>query len=428
VSVSAERSILGSILLDPKAYDEATGIGLEDGDFSLDSHRRIFRAIGCLAENSMATDTVTLVNFLQDHSELKAVGDVGYISALLDGIPIRPSVKSYVRIVKEASSQRKLLAASTHISEKIQDRTMDSGEAMDWLSDRILEVRIGSDEYPAQRVTEFSNDTYTQWLALCRREDDLVGLSTGIGSLDMATTGIREAERWVYAGRTGDGKTNLALQTIASSCRNDISVGFFSIEMTKESLLHRLWAGESGVDFNHIRFPRRLQAATTKKIEEAMIDVAKWPLHIVEESSIGLSKLIAKAKLLIRREKIKLLVVDYVQLVSTSGKDEKERITKVSHSLMALAKDSGVPVIEISQLARPRDGNENHRPTIYNLKESGTIENDADVVILIYRPVDDRKQKTGEDELIVGKQRNGSMGIEKVCFMPWLRFHERTTL
>jgi replicative DNA helicase len=145
----------------------------------------------------------------------------------------------------------------------------------------------------------------------------------------------------------------------------------------------------------------------------------------VEESGIQLSKLVAKAKLMIRREHAKLIVVDYMQQVTTSGKDERERITKVSKALMGLAKETGVPVLALSQLARPRDGNENFRPTKFNLKESGSLENDAHVVILIYRPVDERKMKTNEDELIIEKQRNGLPSIEKVTFRPWLRFHER---
>jgi replicative DNA helicase len=422
-----ERSVLGTLLLEPRLYDEATACGLAVEDFSLDSHRRIYAAMVSLSEKSGIMDLLTLVHFLDTKKDLQRVGDASYVAGLLDGIPERPSIKSYIRAMKEESSKRKLAKAADCAALSLRSQEMNSGEAIDYLTDQMLQVQTGSDEAPAQRVIEFSESTFQTWTAMADRDEDLIGLSTGVSSLDLATTGIREAERWVYAGRTGDGKTNLALQTIAANCSKDVPVGMFSIEMTKESLLHRLWAGESGVDFNHIRFPRRLEPHTRMRIERAMVEVGKWPLHIVEESSIGLSKLLAKARLLIRREKVKLIVVDYVQLISTHGKDEKERLTKVSHSLMALAKDSGIPVIEISQLARPRDGNENHRPTIYNLKESGTIENDADVIVMIYRPVDDRKLKTGEDELIVGKQRNGTTGIEKVVFKEWLRFHGRVS-
>lgn len=423
-NVDAERSILGGILLDDKAYDEAAACGLDYADFSLDSHRRIYLRMIDLATSSKPIDMVTLIEQLNQHKELKPVGDVGYLAALLEGIPDRPSIKHYIRIVKEKAAQRKLISACAATAGSLQDQ-MSSAEGMEYLTDQMLQIQTGSDEAPARRVIEFSEKTYADWLTAAEGDSDLLGLPTGVAALDLATTGIRETELWLFGGRTGDGKTNLALQTIAANCSQEIPVGMFSIEMPKEALLHRLWAGEGKVDFNRVRYPRHLTPEVKMRIERAMVDVGKWPLHIVEESGIRLSKLIAKAKLLIRRQGVRLIVIDYVQLVTANGKDERERVTKVSQALMALAKDTGVPVIAISQLARPRDGNENFRPTKFNLKESGSLENDAHVIVLIYRPVDDRKMKTNEDELIIEKQRNGLPSIEKVCFMPWLRFHER---
>lgn len=425
-SDEAERAILGAILLDGSPYDEARGIGLLAEEFFLDSHRRIFRAMINLAESGSAIDLVTVISWLDEHKELQPIGDVGYLSSLLDGIPDRPSIKTYVRIVKEKAAQRSLIHACNAAAQGLTEE-MNSGDAIEYLTDQMLQVQTGSDEAPARRVIEFSDETYAEWIKLAEGNSDLIGMSTGVSALDLATTGIREKEFWVYAGRTADGKTNLALQTIAKSCREEIPCAIFSIEMPKETLLHRLWAGEGQVDFNNIRFPRRLSMETKLKIERAMCDIGRWPLHVVDESGIQLSKLIAKAKLLIRREKVKLIVVDYLQLIATHGRDERAQLTKISHSLMALAKDTGVPIIGISQLRRPKDGNENQRPTIFDLKESGSLENDAHVVVMIYRPVDDRKMKTGQDELIIGKQRGGITSIENVCFMPWLRFHERMT-
>lgn len=423
-SVDTEKSILGGVLLDDKAYDEAAAAGLEHADFSLDSHRRIYQHMGALAAASRPIDLITLIEELSAHKELEAVGGFGYVSSLVEGVPDRPSIKHYVRIVKEKSAQRKLIHACNATLGGIQDQ-MSFADGMEYLTDQMLQIQTGSDEAPAKRLMEFSDQTYANWLAIANGDSELIGLSTGVSSLDLATTGIREHELWVYGGRTGDGKTNLALQTIAANCRREIPVGMFSIEMSKEALLHRLWAGEGQVDFNHIRFPRRLSDEVKMRIERAMVAVAKWPLHIVEESGIRLHKLIAKAKLMIRREHLRLLVFDYVQLVAAPGRDERERLTKVSQALQGLAKDTGVPIIALSQLSRPRDGNENNRPVKYSLKESGSLENDPDVIVLIYRPVDERKMKTNEDELIIEKQRNGLPSIEKVTFRPWLRFHER---
>lgn len=423
-NLEAERSILGAILLEPRAYDEAAGLGLVPDDFSCDSHQVIYRNFMELAEASSAIDLVTVSNKLAEHKELAKVGDAAYISSLIDGVPDRPSIKNYIRIVKEKSAQRKLIHTCNAAVTGIADQ-MTSGDAMNYLTDQMLQIQTGSDDAPAKRVIEFSEKTYGSWLEVANGSSDLVGLPTGLGSLDTATTGIRETELWMIGGRTGDGKTVLSLQTIAANCREEVPVAMFSIEMTKESILHRLWAGEGQVDFNKIRFPRRLSPEDKMRIERAMVEVGKWPLFVIEESGIQLSKLVAKSKLLIRRENVKLIVVDYIQQVSTTGKDERERVTKISKALMGLAKDTGVPVLALSQLARPREGNENHRPTKFNLKESGSLENDAHVIVLIYRPVDDRKMKTGLDELVLEKQRSGMTSIEPVKFLPWLRFHER---
>ena len=422
----AERSILGAILLEPQAYDEVSASGLVAEDFALDSHRLIYRAMCSLSEGS-AIDCVTLTEYLDRHNELARVGDVGYISSLIDGVPDRPSVRHYIRIVREQAAQKKLAMACTQVADGILNKTMSCREAIDQITTNMLQIQTGSDEFPAKRLIEFTDLTWNNWVKLTQRDTDLIGLSTGVSSVDMSTTGIREHELWMVSGRTGDGKSILGMQAAAANCKQEIPVAVFSIELTKETLMERLWAGESEISYSNIRFPRRLPDTTKQRIKEAMLEVGKWPLFIVDESGISLSKLVAKAKLLIRREKVKLIVVDYLQLIAVSGREEKEKITKVSHALMNLAKDTGVPVIAISQLTRPRDGNENHRPTIFGLKESGTLENDAHVVILIYRPVDERKMKTGEDELIIGKQRGGMTSIEPVCLMPWLKFCERTT-
>jgi replicative DNA helicase len=302
-NTEAEKSILGAILLDDKAYDETAAAGLEAADFSLDSNRRIYQHMGLLAAVSRPIDLITLIEELSAHKDLEPIGGYSYVVSLVEGVPDRPSIKHYIRIVKEKSAQRKLIHACSATVGGIQDQ-MSSADGMEYLTDQMLQIQTGSDEAPAKRLMEFSDQTYANWLAIANGDSELIGLSTGVGSLDLATTGIRKHELWVYGGRTGDGKTNLALQAIAANCRREIPVGMFSIEMPKEALLHRLWAGEGRIDFNHIRFPRRLTDDIKKRIERAMVDVAKWPLHIVEESGIRLHKLIAKAKLMIRREHV----------------------------------------------------------------------------------------------------------------------------
>jgi replicative DNA helicase len=186
--------------------------------------------------------------------------------------------------------------------------------------------------------------------------------------------------------------------------------------MAKGDLLQRLWAHEEKIPFQRIRYPRGLEPETKKRIHRAMGTVGQWPLFVVEDSSLSIQKFLAKARLLIRQEKVQLLIVDYVQLISAPARDEKERLTKISNALRALAKDTGVPVVAISQLSRPKDGNANARPNKFHLKESGSQENDSHVIILTYRPVNEFGDPTGEDELIIAKQRHGPVSNERVYF------------
>ena len=383
-NADVERSILRAILLESNAYDEAAANGLTSSDLSLDSHRRIYAAMQSVAESGRPIDTVTLSAELSSRRELDRVGGYAYIADLMIGVPARPSIKHYIRIVKEKAALRKLIHACNATIGSIGDGC-SSQTVTEELGERILQVQTVSDAAPAQRVISFSDQVYSEWEQLAEGHGDLIGLTTSLESLDIATTGIRKGELWVIGGCTGDGKTALALQIAAANCRNGVPIGFFSIEMAKEDLLQRLWSHEGRIPFQRIRYPRNLDSDTRQRIQRAMCDVGKWPLSVVEDSSLSIQKLVAKARLLIRQERIQLIIVDYMQLVSARAKKEKERLTKVSNALRSLAKDTGVPVVAISQLSRPKDGNQNFRPNKFHLKESGTVENDSHVIILTYR-------------------------------------------
>ncbi len=423
--MDAERSILGAILLDTRAYDEAAASGMTSADFSLDSHRRIYSRIVDLAGSSRPIDRIMLIEELDRHKDLQAVGDVGYVSSLTDGVPYRPSIKHYVNIVRDKAASRKLIYACNATLSTVSDG-FSSKVAIEELGERILQIQTGSDEAPAQRIISFSDQVYAEWEQIANGSGDLIGLSTSVDPLDIATTGIRKGELWLIGGRTGDGKTALALQIAAANCRQEIPIGFFSIEMAKGDLLQRLWSHAGKVPFQQIRFPRHLDPSTRERVQQAMCEVGKWPLFVVEDGSLSIQKLLAKARLLVRQERVQLIVVDYVQLISAPARDEKERLTKVSNALRTLAKDTGVPIVAISQLSRPKDGNQNFRPNKFHLKESGSMENDSHVIILTYRPVDKFGNPTGEDELIIAKQRHGPVSNERVFFdSKTLKFGER---
>jgi replicative DNA helicase len=415
VNVEAERSVLGSIMLDAKAIDEAAALGLVPSDFSLDSHRKIFSAMQQVSESMSVIDTITLPAELNRRKELEAVGGYAYISGLLDGVPDRPSIKHYVKIVREKAAQRKVMAACNATVAAVADGS-SSQEAIGQLGETLLQIQTGTDDAPAERVLKFSDAVYSDWEKLADGSDDLIGLSTGLESLDLVTTGIRPGETWAIGGRTGDGKTSLALQIAAANCRRDVAVGYFSIEMSKSELLQRLWSHEGRIPFGYIRNPRRASADMRSQVRRAMATVGCLPLFVAEDGSLSLQKLLAKARLLIRQEKLALIVVDYVQLISANAPNERERMTKISNQIRALAKDTGVPILAVSQLNRPKDRNQNERPNKFSMKESGSLENDANTILLIYRPMDDFGRPTGDDEIVIAKQRHGPLSNEAVRF------------
>jgi replicative DNA helicase len=415
VNIDAERTVLGAILLNAKAYDESAALGLVTGDFFLDSHQRIYSRMIDLAESSRPIDMITLIEELERHRDLQAIGDVAYVSSLVEGVLERPSIKSYVRILQEKVAQRKLIHTCNAVVGRIASG-MSSTNAMEDLQDSILQIQTGSDDTPAQRVISISDQVYAEWEQISKSNGELIGLSTSLDALDLVTTGIRRGELWLIGGRTGDGKTALALQIAAANCRQEIPVAFFSIEMAKADLLQRLWSHAGTIPFQLIRYPRHLDSGTRQTVQNAMCEVGKWPLFVVEDGSLSIQKLLAKSRLLIRQERVQLLIIDYVQLLSAPARDERERLTKVSNALRSLAKETGVPVVAISQLSRPKDGNQNFRPNKFHLKESGSMENDSHVIVLTYRPVDEFGNPTGEDELIIAKQRHGPVSNERVFF------------
>src|SRR5207248_2215115 len=284
---------------------------------------------------------------------------------LLDGVPDRPSIKHYVKIVREKAVQRKVMAACNATIAAVADGS-PSQEAIGQLSETMLQIQTGSDDAPAERVLKFSDAVYTDWERLADGSDDLIGLSTGLESLDLVTTGIRPGETWAIGGRTGEGKSTFVLQASAANCRRDVSVGYFSIEMSKEEILQRLWSHEGKIPFGYIRYPRHGSSDMRPQVRRAMATVGSWPLFVVVDGSLSIQQLLAKARLLIRQEKLGLLVVDYVQQISAVAPNERERITKISGQLRALAKDTGVPILAVSQLNRPLQRNANERPNKFS--------------------------------------------------------------
>jgi replicative DNA helicase len=415
-SRDAERSILGAILLNNTAFNEAAG-EIASGDFSLDAHRRIFTQMAGLAADSKAIDTVTLTDALDRAKELDGVGGVGYLASLIEGVPDRPSIEHYIGIVKDNAQRRSLLLASKLTIERIVDGEQTKDVAAGLLG-AVLDVETQTGRSRGVEMKVFMGDLLRE-LETQSASEGLIGLPTGLRCLDTATGGLRAGELVVIGARPGAGKSALASQIAMANAECGNYVGFFSLEMSRWDLGRRFLCAVTDVPAFMIRDPRRIgkkdaaSSARWRSLAAGAGKIADWPLSIDDNGSLTISEIMARAKLLIDRNGAKLIIVDYLQLVRADVLDIRERVSKVADSLRLLAKSEGVAVVLLSQLRRPERIND--EPTLIDLKESGDIEAHAHVVLLIHSPVGpDMKPALDGQKIIVAKNRNGVRGQEPV--------------
>ncbi len=423
-NIEAERSILGAILLDNHAFNDAAE-HLRPDDFSIDAHRRIYSRMMDLAESSRPIDHITLVEELEQKKDLQAIGDVGYISSLLDGVPDRPSIDHYVRIVRDKAILRGLIgvantaiAKASEQSEPADDILNDAEAAVFALSEK----RIGKG---FQGIQDIVRNSFGSVDALLQRGQRITGLATHYTELDEMTSGFQKADLVILAARPSMGKTSFAMNIAENAAIDDgKTVGIFSLEMSSEALLQRLLCSRAIVDAHKMR-TGSLWADDMKKVVRAMEELAHAPIFIDDTPGISLSEMRAKARRLKQSQgQLDLLVVDYLQLMSGGSKrfeNRTQEVSAISRGLKAIAKELGVPVVALSQLSRaPESRGGDHRPQLSDLRESGSIEQDADVVMFIFREEiykPDDLELRGRAEIIMAKQRNGPIGKFQLAFM-----------
>jgi len=423
-SVEAERSILGAILLDNLAYNEAAE-HLKPEDFSLDSHRRIYTRMMDLAESSRPIDMITLVEELDRRKELEAIGDVGYISSLVDGVPDRPSIEHYIKIVRDKALLRGLMHAANSAIARAADQ---SDPAEDILNDaeaaifQLSEKRIGRGFMGVQEIVK---ESFGSVDALLQRGQRITGLATHYTDLDEITSGLQRSDLIIIAARPSMGKTAFALNIAENAAIEDQkTVGIFSLEMSREALLLRLLCSQAKVDSHKMR-TGSLWRDDMHKVVHAMEQLAHAPIFIDDTPGIGLSEMRAKARRLQQSQgKLDLIIVDYLQLMSGGSRRYENRtqeVSAISRGLKGLAKELKVPVVALSQLSRaPESRGGDHRPQLADLRESGSIEQDADVVAFIFREEvykPDEPELEGRAEIIIAKQRNGPTGRINLAFL-----------
>jgi replicative DNA helicase len=419
-SIETERSILGAVLLDGSAYDEAAEC-LGVGDFYLDSHRRIYRAMQRLREASLPPDIVLLTDELSKTKELEPIGGPEYIASLLSGLPDRPSISHYVRIVKEKSRLRGLVNAAQLAIAKALDCEASSDIAGGIL-ETILNIEAQTKENHALTGRDFMPEVLRE-LEAQSQSGGLVGLPTGLDPLDALTGGLRKGELVVVGALPGAGKTALATQIIGANAEAGNGVGVFSLEMSRWDLGRRFLSAVTSVSATKIRKPQYIGKTDWPALARGAGEISEWPVWIDDSGSVSIAELLARARLFIQRMKAKLIVVDYLQLVRAEARDIRERVGKVADALRQLAKAEQIPVVLLSQLRRPQSVND--PPTIIDLRESGEIEAHAHVVLLIHAPIAADGKSMGEDVIIVAKNRNGARGpipvmlnVHKLKFYP----------
>ncbi len=423
-NIEAERSILGAILLDNHAFNDAAE-HLKPEDFSIDAHRRIYARMMDLAESSRPIDHITLVEELEQKKDLQAIGDVGYISSLLDGVPDRPSIDHYVRIVRDKAILRGLISVSNSAIAKASEQADPADDILNDAEAAIFalsEKRIGKG---FQDIQDIVRNSFGSVDALLQRGQRITGLATHYTELDEMTSGFQKADLVILAARPSMGKTSFAMNIAENAAIDDgKTVGIFSLEMSSEALLQRLLCSRAIVDAHKMR-TGSLWADDMKKVVRAMEELANAPIFIDDTPGISLSEMRAKARRLKQSQgHLDLIVVDYLQLMSGGSKrfeNRTQEVSAISRGLKAIAKEMGVPVIALSQLSRaPESRGGDHRPQLSDLRESGSIEQDADVVMFIFREEiykPDDLELRGRAEIIMAKQRNGPIGKFHLAFM-----------
>jgi replicative DNA helicase len=424
-NIEAERSILGAILLDNLAYNQAAE-HLKPEDFLLDSHRRIYSRMIDLSEASHSIDLITLCEELSRKSELETIGGAAYVSGLLDGVPDRPSIENYIKIVRDKSLLRSLIHTATAAIARASEQGDAAEEILNDTEAQIFQLsekRIGRG---FMGVQEIIRESFGSVDAFLQRGSRITGLETHYVDLDEKTSGFQKSDLIIIAARPSMGKTSFAMniaENVAIEDRKTVAV--FSLEMSKEALLQRMLCSVARVDAHKFR-TGSLWQDDMRKITRAIEQLAEAPIFIDDTPGITISEMRAKARRLLQSKgALDLIVVDYLQLMSGGGKRYENRtqeVSAISRGLKALAKELAVPVMALSQLSRAPEsrGAGDHRPQLADLRESGSIEQDADVVAFIFREEvykPDDPELDGVAELIIRKQRNGPTGTVKLAFL-----------
>ena len=425
-NLEAERSVLGAMLIDDAAIGMALEI-IDEASFYDPAHSHIYATILDLYSNHKNVDLITLSDKLKSNGTLESVGGVSYLTQLIDLVPTAANIEHYAHIVKEKSIQRQLIKNATQIIGETYESKGEVAQLVDRAEKLIFEIADLRQKQRSVHIKEVIKESIKTIDNLYQRKEHVTGIPTGFEEFDKLTSGLQNSDLVIIAGRPSMGKSSLAIcMAEHAAVQKKLGVAFFSLEMSKEQLVQRLLCCHARVDAHKVR-SGFLSPSDWPKLTAAAGKLSASPIFIDDTPAISALELRAKSRRLRANHDIQLIVLDYLQLMRSSFKSEsrQQEISEISRSLKALARELSIPIIAISQLSRAVESRQDHRPQLSDLRESGAIEQDADLVVLLmreeyYMPTEENK---GIADAIIAKQRNGPVGTIKLTFIKeYMRF------
>ncbi len=418
-NVEAEQFVLGSILLENDALLKTLEI-LDMSCFYRESHRKVYAAMLELFDRNEPIDLLTLTERLKKNNHLEEIGGASYLATLLNMVPTAANARHHARIVREKAVLRKLINVATGIVSQGYEATQDVDELLDLAEQKIFEIaenRIKESFYPMNQLLKESFKTIE---LLFERKELVTGIPTGYKEFDEMTSGLQPSDLVIVAGRPSMGKTAFALNVVQyAAIKNKYPIAVFSLEMSRQQVALRLLCSEAMVDSSRLR-SGYLDKTDWPKLTRAAGTLSEAPIFIDDTPGISALEIRAKARRLQKERSLALIVVDYLQLMRgrSNADNRQQEIAEITRSLKGLARELNVPVMALSQLSRAVEQRHDGRPQLSDLRESGAIEQDADLVTFIYRPeLYGKEDMQGQAEIIIGKQRNGPIGTVKLTFL-----------
>jgi len=432
-SVEAERSVVGGLMLDPNAWDRVSELVVAD-DFYRPEHQQIFAVIAKLADESEPIDVVTIGEKLDKRGELEHVGGMAYLIEMAEATPSSANIGSYADIVRERSLLRRLISTTNEISTRaFHPEGLTAAEVLDEAERKIFQIAEGGDKKGGPRiVSDILSATVDKIDELYHQEGAITGLSTGFSDLDDMTSGLQKSDLVIVAGRPSMGKTTFAMNLVENAAMiSDLPVVVFSLEMPSEQLMMRMLSSLGRIDQTRMRSGQLLQE-DWDKLMSAVKMLKDRKLFIDDTAGISPTEMRSRVRRIAREHgdgKVAMIMIDYLQLMQIPGYTEgrTNEISEISRSLKSIAKEMECPVVALSQLNRSLENRPNKRPVNSDLRESGAIEQDADIISFVYRDEvynEDTPYK-GVAEIIIGKQRNGPIGTCRLSFVgKYTRFED----